>query len=71
MAERKIWMRAQDAIDYYGSGAKLAEMLGITPSAVSQFKAAGYLPEHHAWHLRHITDDGIPVSFHEPIKDAV
>lgn len=53
-------MRTQEAINHFGSAAKLAERLGIGPSAVSQWGA--YPPMRRQYELQWLTKNKLRVT---------
>ncbi len=65
MRKKQIWIRTKDAINHYGSAKKLADALGVTESAVSQY--GEYIPDSRAWQLQNMTNDSLPMANYEPV----
>lgn len=64
MRKKQIWIKTADAIEYYGTPAKLAAVLDVTVSAISQW--GDYLPDQRAWQIQKMTADKLPVCYEEP-----
>ena len=55
-------MKVQQAEQYFGNRRKLAEALGITSQAVSQWAKRGQIPEGMAYKLQVLTEGGLKVN---------
>ena len=66
-------MKVQQAEQYFGNRRKLAEALGITSQAVSQWAKRGQIPEGMAYKLQVVTGGALKVnpSDYVPIEQLV
>ena len=66
-------MKVQQAEQYFGNRRKLAEALGITSQAVSQWAKRGQIPEGMAYKLQVVTGGALKVnpSDYVPIEQMV
>lgn len=53
-------MYKEDVLNYHGTLVKLAEVLKISPSAISQWKEI--IPERQAYRLQHISNNALIVN---------